>query len=76
MVLWTGPDGAPVEDALAGIAAGLIGAFIWDQATQSFRTFAPDAPSFVNTADVLTYGAGLWLQIRAATTWSQPASAP
>ena len=75
LVLWTGPDGTPVEEAFAAIDADLIGASLWDQPNGSFLTFAPDAPSFVNSAEVLTYGAGLWVQMSAPATWSQPASA-
>ena len=76
LVLWTGPDGTPVEQAFAALGADLVGAFIWDQPAQSFLSFAPDAPSFINTADVLNFGEGLWVQMSAPATWSQPAASP
>ena len=76
LVLWTGPDGTPVEDGFAGVSADLIGAFIWDQPNQSFLTFSPDLPSVVNTAKVLAYGEALWVRMSGPATWSIPAAGP
>lgn len=73
LVTWSGPSGASVAQAVAGLGNALDILFTWDPASQTFRSFNPTAPSFLNSADTFQHGEGVWMQINRATTWSQPA---
>ena len=73
LVMWTGPDDTLVTDALASIASGLEGLFIWDASAQAYLVYRPTAPAFLNTATTLSFGDGVWLLMTQAATWSQPA---
>jgi hypothetical protein len=72
--MWTGPDGTPVADAIAGITDALEALFTWNAEDGVFLSFRPDGPIFLNTAEFLNYGDGLWVNITSPTVWSQPAS--
>ena len=74
LATWTGPDAMPVEDAVAEIAGNLESLFTWDAVAQTFLSFTPSAPSFLNSAKTLGFGDGVWLRMSHATEWSQPAS--
>ncbi len=71
LVMWTGPDGTAVTDAIAGLN-GLQGLFIWDAAGQTFLTFNPVLPPALNSATTLDYGFGVWVLMASAGTWDQP----
>lgn len=74
LATWTGPDGMPVEEAVAEIAGNLESLFTWDAVAQNFLSFTPSAPSFLNSAKTLGFGDGVWLRMSRATEWSQPAA--
>lgn len=71
LVLWTGPDGTPIAEALTEVAEDLEAAYTYDAATQQYQIYHPDLPSSLNTAATLDDGEGLWLKMRAAATWIQ-----
>ena len=71
LVGWTGAT--PVREATASLGDALLGAFTWDATGQTFLSFNPVAPSFINTLTDLTLGDGVWLLMTQAATWSQPA---
>ena len=48
--------------------------FLWDTLAETFLTFGLARPAFLNSAEVLNYGDGLWALIRAPATWQQPAA--
>ncbi len=73
LVMWTGPDAMPLEEALGGLGSTVRAAFLWDPTTQQFLTWGPDRPAFLNTASEIYYGDGIWLDMRDAATWHQPA---
>ena len=73
LVMWTGPDGTQVEDAVAGLGGALTILFTYDAASQQFLSFSPSAPAFLNSAVVLNNGDGVWIEVNANTTWEQPA---
>ena len=73
LVLWTGPDGTYVVDAVEEIADGLAALFTWDAAAQRFLSYSPVVPAFLNTALVLNSGDGVWIRLAGAATWNQPA---
>ena len=73
LVMWTGPDGTLVADAVAEIAGGLDALFTWDPTSQIFLSYRPAGPVFLNTAKFLDHGDGVWLKMTAAAIWTQPA---
>ena len=73
LALWTGPDGTPVEEAVAGLGDALTALFTWDAVQQRFLTYNPSGPGFLNTAERFRHGEGVWLLADRAATWEQPA---
>ncbi len=73
LVLWTGPDGTYVVDAVEEIAGRLTALFTWDAAALGFLSYRPDALAFLNTALVLRSGQGVWILLASPATWNQPA---
>jgi len=74
LVVWTGSDNTPVAEAVADLGSALQSIFLWEAAAERFLTFGPSAPSFLNSAEVLNYGDGLWALMSAAAMWAQPAA--
>ncbi len=72
---WTGPD-MPIADAIADIALAVTRVFTWDLATESFLTFGPADPAFVNTLSALGYGDGFWILLNTPVTWDMPIFTP
>ena len=68
LVGWTGIDGAMAE-SVDGLGDALTTAFLWDAAAERFLTYGPAVPSFLNTAESLAYGDGLWVLIASPATW-------
>ena len=73
LVMWTGPNGTRIAQALAGLGDALRAGFTWDAAAQRFLSYGPERPEFLNTAATLDYGQGLWVQVSEAVVWTQPA---
>jgi len=73
LVMWTGPDGTPIADAVAGLGGALQVLFTYNAASQQFLTFRPSAPAFLNSTEVLNNGDGVWIEMSADATWDQPA---
>ena len=73
LVTWTGPDGASVADAVAGLGGALRSLFVWDAGAQTFRSYNPAQPAFLNTATQLRFGDGLWIEVATPLTWEGPA---
>ena len=73
LVLWTGPNDTPVEDAYRDLGSALISAFTWKAGSQEFLGYGPNRPAFLNTASVLNYGDGVWIDVDRNVTWRQPA---
>ena len=63
LVLWTGGNGTPVEEAVGELGAALTGLFTWDPAAQTFLSYDPGRPDFLNTARTLDYGDGVWIEV-------------
>ena len=72
LVGWTGDTA--IQDALATVDGSFSGVFTWDPLTESFRSFSPSAPDFINTLDELLLGDGLWINIDdpSGAVWTQP----
>ena len=73
LVMWGGPDGTPVAEAVADLGRALRAAYVWNVAAQAFESFMPGGASFPNTATTVDHGAGLWVEVDRAVTWTQPA---
>ena len=73
LVMWTGPDGTPTPNAVAALGDALAALFTFNAASQQFLTYSPSAPAFLNSATVLNYGDGVWIEMRADAIWEQPA---
>ena len=71
LVGWTGSTA--IDEATASIADTLLAAFTWDGPGQSFRSFSPSGPTFLNTLSDLALGDGVWINVSEASTWLQPA---
>ena len=76
LVTWTGATGTPIAVALAGLGDALQVAFTYEERDELFLSYGPDRPPFLNSADFLTYGEGLWVQVDEPRTWEQPAPPP
>jgi hypothetical protein len=73
LVMWTGPDATPVADAVAALDGSLQVLFTYSASSQRFLSFSPSAPAFLNTAELLNNGDGVWIAVNADSTWEQPA---
>ena len=77
LVAWTGSDNTPIAGAVAALGGALESIFLWEARAERYLTFRPAAEAFLNSAEVLNYGDGLWALMNAPATWEQPAaSAP
>ena len=71
LVVWSGEDGIATEDAIASLGSAFNALFVWDQATQRFLSFSATAPGFLNDADALSLGEGVWVNVSRNVTWNQ-----
>ena len=77
LVAWTGSDNTLIAGAVAALGGALESIFLWEARAERYLTFRPAAEAFLNSAEVLNYGDGLWALMNAPATWEQPAaSAP
>ena len=77
LVAWLGPSGTALADAVGPLGEAMQIAFNFDADSQVFGSFAAGRPGVLNTDRPLCYGDGLWLNMRAPATWTQPVpSAP
>ena len=72
LVMWGGPSGAAIEDVVGDLGRALRSLSVWDARGQRFQSFAPNRPSFLNTARTLLHGQGLWVDVDQALTWRHP----
>jgi hypothetical protein len=72
LVMWTGPDGTPVDRAVAPVGEAITAVYQWDAAAQRFRSYAPDRPAIFNDLDRLNFGDGLWVRAAKPALWTQP----
>ena len=70
-IVWSGSANL-VAPALASISGQYAAVFQWNNESQSWRTFRPDAPSFLNDLVRLTTGAVYWIFTPNGATLSAP----
>ena len=73
LVTWSGPDKMAAAAAIAGLGGALDVLFVWDEQAQRYLSYTPGAPEFLDTADALFHGEGVWIKVNRAMTWAQPA---
>ncbi len=71
--IWGGPDGIPPELAFGDILGQLEIAFIWHPAAQSYLSYSPSRPAFLNDMPPLNFGDGVWVKVNGNVNWAQPA---
>ena len=76
MVSWLGPSGTSIPDAVAPLGDAVDIVFVYDAVAQAYGSYAAGRPGFLNTDQTLRYGDGLWLDMRQAALWAQPATTP
>ncbi|MDE2640383.1 MAG: trypsin-like peptidase domain-containing protein [Chloroflexota bacterium] len=77
LVMWSGPSGTPIAEAVRPIGEALQGLYTWDADAQDYRIYAPDRPAPPDAPAMLDYGDAVWLRLDAPAAWPQPAvSAP
>ena len=69
LVAWQGPERS-VADALGNVAH-LSHAYQYDPYSGAWRFWSPDAPAVLNTLAALNSGDALYINVRAASTWTQ-----
>ena len=74
LVMWSGPSGTPVAEAVRPIADALRSLHAWDADGERFRTYAPDRPADLNDAGTLDNGEAFWLLLDEAAAWPQPSA--
>ena len=71
-VAWGGEEAVAVADALSPILSVVRAVWVWDAATQRWRSFIPGAPAVANTLTTLDLGVTLWIfSARADVVWEQ-----
>ena len=79
VVVWDGADGASILDALGGMGASAGGSdvsaqvgvvYYWLAETQTWGSFRPGAPAFLNAFDSFTRGATYWVRSSEAVEWT------
>ena len=68
-VVWRGADGAPIAEAFGAAAGELEVVYHWDAETQTWGSYRPGAPAFVNAFDSFTAGASYWIAVAEAVDW-------
>ena len=59
---WTGGTRSP-ETIFGLLADSIEGVWAWDDATQQFLTWRPEAPVFLNSLREIVFGMGLWILV-------------
>jgi len=61
-VAYLGPS-APPSEALASIAGQYRSVWHWDQETQEYLAYFPDAPAFANSLERIETGDAIWIDV-------------
>ena len=79
VVVWDGADGASIPDALGGLGTSAGGSDVsaqvgvvyhWVAETQTWASFRPGAPAFLNGFDTFARGASYWVRASEAVEWT------
>ena len=68
-VVWAGPDGAPIAEALGDILGRVEVVYQWLGETQTWGSFRPGGPAFLSAFDTFAAGASYWIAVAEALEW-------
>jgi S1-C subfamily serine protease len=74
LVMWSGPSGTPIAEAVRPIAEALDSLHAWDADAQAYRTYTPGQPAPPDALRTLDTGDAFWLLLDAPAAWPQPAA--
>ena len=69
LVSWSGAS--PIEEALQSLDRPVDAVFAFNAASQTFDSFDPTGPSFLNNLEDLEFGDGLWVRASERVNWFQ-----
>ena len=72
---WTGPDGIPIEEALARFGDALTILWRWNAETQQYEHYRPGAADSANTLRELHPGDAFWVDLSSDARWLQSGTA-
>ena len=78
-VIWDGPDGAPIAEALGDILDQVEVVYQWLGETQSWRSYrpaAPAAPAALSAFDTFQTGGSYWIAVTEAVEWTVAEGGP
>ncbi len=75
---WTGPDGAPLSDALGDIRDHVTVVYAWDEAASTWLAFFPALAGVpgTNTLTAFEHGRTYWIAVTQPATWTVELEAP
>ena len=69
-VVWRGPDGAPITEAFGmDVFAQVEVIYRWLAETQTWGSFRPGAPAFLNAFDTFASGGSYWIAVAEGVEW-------
>ena len=72
-IVWRGADGAGIAEALRpDVFAQVASVFHWVAETQTWTSYRPGAPAFLNGFDTLASGASYWISVAEEVEWAVP----
>ena len=70
-VVWRGADGAPIAEAFgADVFPQVEVIYRWLDETQSWGSFRPGAPAFLNAFDTFASGGSYWIAVAEGVEWT------
>ena len=75
LVGWTGPDGIPIQEALARFGDALTILWRWNAETQQCEHYRPGVADSANTLRELHLGDALWVDLSSDARWLQSGTA-
>jgi len=70
--MWGGPDGTPVEAAVADLGRAVRTVYLWDVPGQAFESFMAAGAAFLNSATTVDHGEGMWVEVDRDVIWTPP----
>ena len=75
LVTWGGPDGTPIEEAVAWLGDAVVSASRWNADRRESERYRPGATAATNTLRTLHHGDALWVRLSEDANWWQSGTA-
>ena len=72
--IWTGPDAFPIGQAVTALEESVQAVWLWDATEQRYLVYRPNSGALPSSLAALNRYDGVWLQMRDAALWEQPAA--